>query len=410
MGQSASPFIPYGRQSIDDDDIEAVVRVLRSSFLTTGPEVAAFEEAFAKVTGAAYAVACSSGTAALHLAMLAFGLGEGDVVVVPSITFLATANAVRMVGAEVVFADVDPITGMLTPATARAALEQQAAIAAKRRVIVPVHLNGHLADLDGLAAVASDYNAEIVEDACHALGGSTTATDGKTVPVGVCGLSKMTAFSLHPVKPITMGEGGVVTTADAGLLQRLRGLRNHGMIRAPDAFANPEDGLAADGAPHPWYYEMRELGFNYRATDMQCALGRSQLKKLEAFRDRRCDLARLYDAALSPLVPNVEPVPEGGFGRSGWHLYAVKVDFASLGVTRDELIASLRDQGIGTQVHYYPVHRQPYYRGRYGEIELAGANAYYESQLSLPLFPSMRDCDPGRVVGALARGLLLNKD
>ena len=395
---SSQNFLPYGRQTIDDADIDAVVDVLRGDYLTTGPTAAAFETAFAEQVEAPHAIVVSSGTAALHLAALALNLGPDDCVIVPTITFLATANAIRLTGADVVFADVDPETALLSPACFEAAIDQ--ARTKSVSAVFPVHMNGQPCDMDALGAIAARHGIEIVEDACHALGG----TIGDQ-PVGNGLKSRMTMFSLHPVKAIAMGEGGVLTTADDSFDKRLRDLRNHGIVRDPDRFTNTSAALDASGEPHSWYYEMQEPGLNYRASDIHCALGLSQLYKLEKFHARRTRLADLYDDALRTLAPVLKPASRVAWGRSGWHLYPVLINYEAAGLTRDNTMAALRSRGIGSQVHYFPVHRQPYYERRYGKTVLPGAEAYFARCLSLPLFPSMTDDDIQRVAQGLSEVL-----
>jgi len=399
MTASGSSFLPYGRHLIDDDDVAAVAEVLRSASLTGGPMVARFEHAFAAAVGARHAVACASGTAALHLAALALDLGPADRVVVPSVTFLATANAATYVGADVVFADVDPDTGLMTPRHFEEALTRAGRPV---KAVFPVHLNGHLADIQGIADVASSHGAAVVEDACHALGGVYRGRTGERLIIGACAYSTMACFSFHPVKVIAMGEGGAITTADPGLAERLARLRSHGMVREAREFTETDQAFGSDGAANPWYYEMPEPGFNYRASEIHCALGLSQLAKLDRFLARRRQLADLYDAALAPLAPLVRPVPRPVNGESGWHLYVVLIDFVRASLTRAELMNRLHKLGIGTQVHYLPVHRQPCWRQRFRALSLPGADAYYDRCLSLPLFPAMADTDVARVVDALA--------
>lgn len=384
-------FLPYGRQSIDEEDIAAVAEALRSDFLTTGPRVEAFETAFAEVVGARYAVACANGTAALHLAMMALEIGPGDVVIAPSITFLATANCARFVGADVVFADVDPDSGLMTPQTLGEALSR---LNGRRlRAVLPVHLRGDACDLPGLAALAEQAGAVLVEDAPHALG--TTARFGNTTEViGDVKHSSMATFSFHPVKTIATGEGGMVTTNDPVLAERLRRLRSHGMVRPPGS--------------EPWWYEMPELGFNYRLPDVLCALGLSQLRKLPNFAERRRALAASYGSALAPLAPLVTCAARPTWSQPVLHLMTVLIDFKKAGGSRAEVMAALGAQGIGSQVHYIPVHRQPYYRERYGDLDLPGAEAWYDRCLSLPLYPGMDDGDVDRVVTALSVALGLS--
>ena len=401
---SQPPFLPYGNHTIEEDDIEAVARVLRSDRLTGGPAVEAFEEAFAAVVDAPHAVACSSGTAALHLTSLALGLGAGDCVVVPAVTFLATANAARYVGADVVFADVDAETGLMGADHLRAAIDSANGV----RAVYPVHLNGQCEDRPAIMTAAAEHDIRVVEDACHAMGGRAQDAGGAWHPIGSCRETEMAMFSFHPVKTIAMGEGGAITTADEGLAGRLRDFRNHGMVHDPDRWRIPEQGFAVDGAVNPWYYEMQEPGFNYRASDIQCALGLSQLAKLDRFVARRRALADIYDRLLAPLAPIVRPLGRTPGCEPAWHLYVVRIDFADAGTDRGTVMRRLEANRIGSQVHYVPVHRQPYYRDLYGERSLPGADAYYARALSLPLYPAMADADVDRVVIALADSLGLD--
>ncbi|MBI1200558.1 MAG: UDP-4-amino-4,6-dideoxy-N-acetyl-beta-L-altrosamine transaminase [Phenylobacterium sp.] len=384
----SGPLLPYGRQTIEDDDIAAVTEALRADFLTTGPTVAAFERAFAEAVGARHAVACANGTAALHLAMLALDVKPGEAVIVPSITFLATANCARYVGADVVFADVDPDSGLMTPGALAEALGR---LEGRRlRAVLPVHLRGDACDLPGLEALARDAGAVLVEDAPHALG--TTMSFGNTAEtVGDVRHSAMATFSFHPVKTIATGEGGMVTTNDARLAERLRTLRSHGMVRPPDA--------------DPWWYEMPEPGFNYRLPDILCALGLSQLAKLPRFAARRRALAAAYRVALAPLAPGVRIAAQPAWSDPVLHLMTVLIDFPAVGRTRRDVVEALRAKGVGSQVHYIPVHRQPYYQGLYGATELPGAEAWYGRCLSLPLYPGMTDDDVARVTEALGAAL-----
>jgi len=379
--------LPYGRQTIEDDDIAAVAEALRADFLTTGPRVEAFERAFADTVGAPHAVACANGTAALHLAMLALDVAEGEVCIAPSITFLATANCARFVGADVVFADVDPDTGLMTPDTLADALAR--AGGRRVRAVLPVHLRGDVAELPALEALAAEAGAVLVEDAPHALG-STMNFGGLNERVGDCRHSAMATFSFHPVKTIATGEGGMITTRDDRLAERLRRLRSHGMVRPPGA--------------EPWWYEMPELGFNYRLPDVLCALGLSQLGKLKRFVARRRALAARYAERLAAL-PAVRLAATPAWSDPALHLLVALIDFEGAGRSRLAVAEALRARGVGSQVHYIPVHRQPYYRQRYGELALPGAEAWYARCLSLPLFPGMADDDVDRVVDALAAAL-----
>jgi UDP-4-amino-4,6-dideoxy-N-acetyl-beta-L-altrosamine transaminase len=387
-------FLPYARQQIDGDDIEAVNSVLRADYLTTGPATEAFEAELANITGAAHAISCSSGTAALHLAALALELGPGDKVIVPTITFLATANAARFVGAEVVFSDVDPATGLMTPENLERVLEREGK---SLKAVFPVHLAGQIPDLPAISQIAREQKLAIVEDASHAIG-AVYSRGNDDVSAGSCSDSDMTIFSFHPVKTIVMGEGGAVTTNDSALADRAALLRNHGMSRNPDAFVQPDMAFDAAGDANPWYYEMAEIGYNYRVSDIHCALGLSQLGKLARFVDRRRELAACYDELLAPLAPLLKPISRQAGCRPAWHLYTVLIDFDNAGISRADLMRRLRAQDVGSQVHYIPVHRQPYYLDRYGDLELPGADAYYARTLSLPLFTGMTDADVERVV------------
>jgi UDP-4-amino-4,6-dideoxy-N-acetyl-beta-L-altrosamine transaminase len=381
-------LLPYGRQTIEDDDIAAVVAALKADFLTTGPTVEAFETAFAEKVGARHAVACANGTAALHLAMLALKVQPGEAIVAPAITFLATANCARYVGAEVLFADVDPLSGLMTPQTLAEALSRLDG--RKLRAVLPVHLRGDAADLPGLATLAAEAGAVLVEDAPHALG--TTMQFGNLAErVGDVRHSAMATFSFHPVKTIATGEGGMVTTNDPALAERLRILRSHGMTRPPDA--------------DPWWYEMAEPGFNYRLPDILCALGLSQLAKLDRFAARRRALAGSYETQLATLAPIVRLAARPAWSDPVLHLMCVLIDFEAAGRTRREVVEALKARGVGSQVHYIPVHRQPYYRERYGELSLPGAEAWYARCLSLPLYPGMADGDVDKVASALRAAL-----
>jgi len=383
----ALPFLPYGRQTIEDDDVAAVAAALRADFLTTGPTVEAFETAFKRKVGAEHAIAVANGTATLHLAMLALEVGEGDVCIAPSVTFLATANCARYVGAEVVFADVDPDSGLMTPDTLAEAIER----AGGRRVkaVLPVHLRGDICDLPGLKALADGVGAVLVEDAPHALG-SIATFDGVAHPVGDGAYSSFASFSFHPVKTLATGEGGMLTTNDPALAARARSLRGHGMVR-PEGAAS-------------WVYEMPELGFNYRIPDVLCALGISQLSKLDRFVARRRALAALYAEKLAGLA-HVKLATSPAWSDPALHLLTILIDFNALGTTRRAVVEALKAAGIGSQVHYIPVHTQPYYQARYGALDLPGAEAWYARCLTLPLYPTMADGDVERVVEALAGAL-----
>jgi UDP-4-amino-4,6-dideoxy-N-acetyl-beta-L-altrosamine transaminase len=405
VSTSELPFLPYGRQAIDDDDIAAVSTVLRAEYLTGGPAVADFETDLKSITAAAHAVACSTGTAALHLAYSALGVGAGDCVVVPALTFLATANAAHYAGAEVEFADVDANTGLMMPDHAAAALARAQQRGLRVKVLTPVYLSGQTGDPEGMAALAAAHGAVVVEDACHALGSRYRDKAGVEHRVGAGAHAAATCFSFHPVKTIAMGEGGAVTTPDADLDAKMRMVRNHGMTRDAAAFTQTDLAFDTDGTANPWYYEMQVEGNNYRASDIHCALGSSQLKKLDRFVARRRVLIALYRDALATL-PMVRPIDLIADSLPAWHLNVVLIDFAALGISRAQVMAALKEQGIGSQVHYMPVPWHPYWRSHcQGQGPWPGAALYYQRCLSLPLFPTMADSDVDRTIAALGHSL-----
>jgi len=383
--------LPYGRQSLDEEDVAAVVAVLRSDFLTQGPVVGHFEKVLASVCGAEHGIAVSSGTAALHLAMRALDVGVGDWLWTSPITFVASANCGRYCGARVDFVDVDSSTVNMCPDRLEAKL-----IAAEKegrlpKVVVPVHFAGQPCAMDRIHALGRQYGFRIVEDAAHALGASYAGD-----PIGNCRWSDMVAHSFHPVKIITSGEGGMITTNSGELAQRLAALRSHGITRDP---------VQMNGESHgPWYYQQIELGYNYRITDIQAALGASQLRKLAAFAARRRALAALYDQALAGLP--LRPLGRDSRAVSAWHLYMIRLDLQGIRKTRREVFDSLRAQGIGVNVHYIPVHLQPdYARLGFTAGMFPEAERYYEEAITLPMFPAMSDTDVARVRDALVIAL-----
>lgn len=369
-------LLPYGQQLIDEEDIRAVIEALRSDWITTGPRVAEFEKAFAQYVDARYAVSFSSGTAALHGAAFAAGLGTNDEVITTPLTFCATANCVLFRGAKPVFADICSDTLNIDPR------EVARRITPHTKAILPVHYAGHTADLDPVLELAENHRLVVIEDACHALGAKY-----KGRHVGSIG--HMTAFSFHPVKHITTGEGGMVTTNDSGVARRLRLFRNHGI----DSDARQRQGEGQ------WYYEMVLLGFNYRLTDIACALGLSQLRKLDANLARRREIAARYSAAFATL-PGVIPPTVQSENEPAWHLYPIRLDLEWLSVGRAEVFRALRAEGIAINVHYVPVHLHPYYREHFGYRggEYPVAEQAYERLISLPMFHGMSDQDVEDVI------------
>lgn len=377
-------FLPYGRHMLDDDDIAAVVDVLKNGLLTTGTKIPELESALSQYLGGPEVVVCSSGTAALHLAAISAGLSENTCAIVPAITFLATANAVRMTGADVVFADVDPQSGLMTAETLKDAIERaETPVAA----IMPVQLTGQSPNMKALGEIAAGIGACLITDSCHALG-ATKVANGEKLGAGL--EEEYACFSFHPVKAIAMGEGGAIVTRNKAKADKMRLLRSHAMQR-------PERD------DQPWTYEVNELGYNYRATDIQAALGLSQLNKLDNFIEKRRELAGYYTELLKPLAPNLVPNEQTGYARSAWHLYSVLIDFDQIKVDRASFMKALTSKGIGSQVHYIPVCDQPYYKKLYGEQNLPGARSYYGQTLTLPLYPAMQRADIERVVACLTK-------
>lgn len=371
--------LPYGRQSVDEEDIQAVASVLRSDWLTTGPKVGEFEEAFAATVGASHAVAVSNGTAALHAAVYALGIGPGDEVIVPAMTFAATANCVVYQGGTPVFADVDRDTLLIDPE------EIEKKITSRTKAVIAVDYAGQPCDYDRLRTIADRHGLKLVADACHALGG---AYKGRSVGT----LARLNTFSLHPVKHITTGEGGVITTDDGELAQRMRVFRNHGIT------SDHHQREAVGG----WFYEMVDLGYNYRLTDIQCALGLSQLRKLRSWIERRQAIARQYAEAFAGM-PAVRPLQTRPDVSHAYHLYVVALDPDRVRVKRDAVFAALRAEGIGVNVHYIPAHLHPFYQKRSGVRSgiCPVAEAAYERIVSLPIFPAMTDRDTKDVIAAV---------
>lgn len=385
-------MIPYGKHHIDEKDIQAVVDVLRSGALTQGPAVEAFEQVIAEYVGAKYAVAVSSGTAALHLAALAAGVGPGTSLITSPITFVASANAGLYAGGRVVFADIDPDTVNMSPDALKDALAKNT----DARAVIPVHFAGLPCDMLAIKAVTDQAGAVVIEDAAHALG--ALYPDGQRV--GSCAYSLMTIFSFHPVKAIAAGEGGMITTNDEPIYRKLLRLRGHGINKLDDPFQLPEQ-AETNGIRDPWYYEMQELGFNYRITDIQCGLALSQFKKLDRFIARRLALVKRYDEAFAGMR-NCRPAQAMGRDQSGHHLYVLLIDFDSIGLSRGQLMQELRSRGIGSQVHYIPVPTHPHYR-RLGHRpeDYPNAQKYYQKALSIPLFYDLTDDQQEQVISAV---------
>jgi len=372
-------MIPYGRQTVDEKDIEAVIEVLRSDWLTTGPKVAEFEDALARYVGAKYAVAVSSGTAALHCAMYALGIGPGQEVIVPTMTFAASVNCVVYQGGIPVFADVTADTLLIDPQ------DVERKITPQTKAIIAVDYAGQPCDYDALREIADRHHLALVADACHSLGATYRGR-------AVGSLADLNVFSFHPVKHITTGEGGMITTDNEEYAKRLRIFRNHGIIY--DARQREAQG--------PWFYEMVDLGYNYRITDFQCALGKSQLQKLPRWLARRQEITRQYAAAFAELK-GITPLVAKADVRHAYHLYVVRINQDEIGIGRGEFLQVLRSRGIGVHVHYVPVHLHPFYQNRFGTGRglCPVAESAYEQILSLPMYPSMTDAEIRTVVHSI---------
>ncbi len=378
-------MIPYGRQDISDEDVEAVTAVLRSDFLTQGPAVPRFETAIREATGAAHAIAVNSATSALHIACMALDLGPGDWLWTVPNTFVASANVGLYCGADVDFVDIDHETYVMCPKALEAKLDRAEAAGRLPKIVIPVHFAGQSADMAAIGALAARYGFKVIEDASHAIGASY-----RDRPVGDCAHSDICVFSFHPVKIVTTAEGGCATTNDAGLASRMELHRSHGVTREPALMEGASEG--------GWYYEQVALGYNYRMTELQAALGASQMTRLSEFVAKRHEIARRYDRLLGNMaltLPRQSPD-----SHSALHLYPIQVE------DRARVFARLREAGIGVNVHYIPVHTQPFWRKRgFARGDFPVAEAYYERAISLPLYPGLTEADQDRVVAALAGAL-----
>ncbi|WP_084977175.1 UDP-4-amino-4,6-dideoxy-N-acetyl-beta-L-altrosamine transaminase [Plesiomonas shigelloides] len=381
-------MIPYGRQQISQDDIDAVVAVLQSNFLTQGPQVPAFELALQQATGAQYALAVNSATSALHIACMALGLGAGDRLWTTPITFVASANCARYCGADVDFVDIDPVTYNLCPQQLEKKLKQAQQNGTLPKIVVPVHLCGYPCDMAAIYALSQEYGFHIIEDASHAIGGQYHGE-----PIGNCRYSDITIFSFHPVKIVTTAEGGAALTNCPELAERMALLRSHGITREPSKMQGESHGS--------WYYQQIDLGYNYRMTELQAALGVSQMTRLAEFVTRRHQLAQRYHAALHDL-PLTRPLFSQQDAYSALHLYVIRLQRAKLNRTRRDIFDALRNAGIGVNVHYIPVHTQPYYQNLGFQIgDYPIAEAYYEDAISLPMFAAMTDQQQDTVIEVL---------
>lgn len=385
-------LIPYGKHYIDEEDINSVSEILRHHKLTQGNQVNLFEKEIADYVGAKYAVAVSNWTVGLHMACKSIDLKKGDKFITSPITFLASSNSVLYCGAQPIFADINKETINIDTNTIKRTLDKHEGV----KGIMPIHFAGLSCDMEEIHNVATKHNLSIIEDAAHALG--ARYEDGSMV--GSCKYSDITGFSFHPVKSIAAGEGGMITTNNKYIYERLLKLRNHGMTHNADDFLNL-DNAYTDEKLNPWYYEMQELGFNYRITDIQCALGRSQLKKLNKFLKKRKSLALSYDLAFKH-IPMVDPIHVDYRNLSSHHLYVLRIDFRKLNLSRAEFMIRLRKKGVNSQVHYIPVTSQPYYEKLgYDTNDYPNAQSYYNEALSIPLFYSLKKDDQKKVIESI---------
>ena len=389
-------MIPYGRQSIGSAEIEAVCKALQSDYLTTGPLVVEFERQFAELVGAKHAIAVCNATAALHLAMLVAGIGPGHRVMTSPNTFVASANCAAYVEAIPDFCDIDPVSYNLCPQSLAENWRPDV------KAVVAVDYAGQSANMPAIAEIARSHGAFVIEDACHAVGGQFEH-EGRLWKIGGHPWADMTVFSFHPVKTMTTGEGGMLVTDNDEYAAKARTLRTHGIIREPDSFLGLGDPSLDERGP--WYYEMQDLGYNFRITDFQCALGLAQLARLDDFLTRRREIVAEYNSALARIPHLQVPRLRNAANRdvTSWHLYTIQIDFAAVGKRRTQVMSDLRDRGIGSQVLYIPVHLQPWYRKSYGYSagKCPAAERFYLNALSLPLFPEMTDTDVNNVVRSL---------
>lgn len=384
-------FLPYSRQNIDSSDIKKVIQVLKSDFITQGPNINRFEKEFAKYVGAKYAVSCATGTAALHLSCLALGINSNSRLATTSITFVASANCGEFLGANIYLADIDKDTYCMSPTSLEKLLKKN-----KIDVVIPVHMSGHSSDMEKISRLKKKYNFKIIEDSCHALGGKYN-----NHKIGSCKYSDISTFSFHPVKPLTTGEGGMITTNDKKIYEQLLIYRTHGIIKDQKKFLNKKNAFDKKNV-NRWYYEMIDLGYNYRLTDIQSALGLSQLKKLDKFTFKRNNIAKKYDEAFKKnkyiTTPKIRKNVEHAY-----HLYTILINFKKIGKTRNDIMTELFKHKIGTQVLYIPLYKQPYYDNKYkfNIKNFKNSEYYYDHALSIPIFPDLKIKEQNYIINTI---------
>jgi len=392
IGSKIKRFLPYGQQSIDQKDIKKVSEILKGNLITQGPSIYSFEKKFSNYVGSKFAVACASGTAALHLSCKVLKLGPGKNLLTSPITFIASANCAEYVGARTHFADVDINNFCISVEALKKFLLKK-----KIDILVIVHMSGHPADLSEIYKLKKKYKFRIIEDACHALGGSY-----KGKKIGSCKYSDLSTFSFHPTKPITTGEGGMITTNNKEIYEQLLILRNHGLHKNKKKFLSKKMAFDENGNQNVWYYEMNDLGFNYRMTDIQAALGESQIRKIDKFTKIRNQIAKIYNKGFSNNILIKTPQKKS-FIKHSYHLYTILVDFKKLKKSRNKIMHELRNKNVGTQVLYIPVHLQPYYLKKYGfsKGDFPAAEKYYQHCLSIPIFPGLKKKEINYVINKI---------
>ena len=395
-------FLSYGHQDITEEDIRAVTSVLKSDYLTQGPAVTQFESAIVKETKSKFATVCVNGTAALHLTMLAANIRRGDTVLTSSISFVASANCAKFVGAEVVFADIDSKTACISPKFCKRLLEEAVSDGNPIKAVVTVDLAGHPCDMEAFAQLKAEYGFTWIQDSCHSLGASWADKEGRVWQIGESEKPDMTVFSFHPVKNITTGEGGAIVTHSEILDANLKQFRTHGITKNSALFLNKKDSISSEGEINPWYYEMQSLGYNYRMTDIQAALGTSQIKRLKKYILRRNEIIDIYKQKLCKLN-NISFIQADKNIYHAYHLAVLKIDFVAVGKTRAKVMNELKLKGIGTQVHYTPIPMMPFYvqNNNCNLSDFPNALDYYNTALSIPCFPTMTDEDVNRVCKAI---------
>lgn len=385
-------FLPYSRQNIDKLDIKKIINVLKSDFITQGPNIIDFEKDFAKYVGAKYAVACATGTAALHLSCLALGINKKSNVLTSAVTFVASANCAEFIGANVDFVDIDNRTYCMSTSELEKKLKKK-----KIDLVIPVHLCGHSSEMEEIYKLKKKYKFHIIEDSCHALGGKYN-----NFKVGSCKYSDISTFSFHPVKPITTAEGGMITTNNEKIYQKLLLFRTHGIHKNPFNFKNKSLAFDDRKEPNRWYYEMDALGYNYRITDLQAALGKSQLKRINLFTNERNKISKIYNKNLKN-IKNLKTPYQSKNVKHAYHLYTLLINFKKMKLTKNQLMKYLSENGIGTQVLYIPVFLQPYYRRKYNykAKKFPVSMEYYEKALSIPIFYGLKKSEQLFVIKTL---------